>query len=186
MSKKYRWLKITGPLLAVVLFFLIVNSFFRENYYLLAERNAWEEKAKTLEESYQKLQNENEELKQVLDQGRPGLIVTMLEFTPEGFHPPNLLTYQLKIEVANWSSQAIPAGSGEVLFALRHPGADAFLRSSWRRIMLPPFQPEEVKTLSLAGELTANPWEELLLMVSLNQQPGVAKVEVQLPAATNE
>ena len=41
MSKKYRWLKITGMLLAVVLFFLIVNSFYRENSHLLAERNAW-------------------------------------------------------------------------------------------------------------------------------------------------
>ena len=46
MSKKYYWLKISGMLLAVVLFFLIVNSFYRENNHLLAERNAWQEKAK--------------------------------------------------------------------------------------------------------------------------------------------
>ena len=186
MSKKHRWLKITGPLLAVVLFFLIVNSFFRENNHLLAERNTWQEKAKTLEESYQQLQNENKELQQILDQGRPGLIIKALNFTPVGFNAPSLLNYQLVITIANRSSQTIPAGSGELLFALRHPGADAFQRTSWRRIMLPLFQPGEVKTLSLAGELGANPREELLLMVSLKQQPGVAKVEVQLPDVTKE
>lgn len=183
MSKKYYWLKISGMLLAVVLFFLIVNSFYRENNHLLAERNAWQEKAKTLEESNQQLQNENKELQQVLDQGRPGLIIKALDFEPVGFNAPNRLSYRLLITVANRTSQNIPAASGELLFALRHPGADAFQRTSWRRIALSAFQPEEVKTLSLEGELVAYPREELLLVVSLDQQPGVAKIQVQLPEA---
>ncbi|MBA2132846.1 hypothetical protein [Capillibacterium thermochitinicola] len=183
MSKKYRWLKISGPLLAVILFFLTINSFFRENKYLLAERNAWQEKAMALEESYRQLQNENRELQNILDQGRPGLIITTLNFEPVAFNTPNRLTYRVTIMVANRSSEAIPAGSGELLFAVRQSGNGVAFRTSWQRFPLPSFQPGEVKTLPLTGELAATPREELLLVVSLNDQPGVAKVEVRLPEA---
>lgn len=184
MSKKYRWLKLTGLLLLVVLFFLIINSFSRENNRLLAERNMWAEKAKALAESNQKLQNENRELQQVLDQGRPGLIIKTLDLTTLGFKAPNRLTYQLTITVANRSDQSVPAGGGGLFFALRQPGTDTYGRTSWRRIQLPSFQPGEVKTLPVTGELAADPREELLLLASFDQQPGVAKVEVRLPDVT--
>ncbi|NLM38316.1 MAG: hypothetical protein GX202_09365 [Firmicutes bacterium] len=183
MSNKLRWLKISGPLLAVVLFFLTINSFFRENKNLLVEKNVWQEKAMALEDSYRQLQEENRELQHILDQGRPGLIITALQFEPVVFHTPNRLAYQLSITVANRSSGAIPAGSGEMFFALRPPGADAFHRTSWQRFQLPPFQPGEEKTLPLTGELPASFREELLMVISLNRQPGVAKVEIQLPEA---
>lgn len=186
MARKYRWLRIAGLLLGVVFFFLIVNSFFRENNRLLAERNAWQEKTASLTESNRELQEENKELQQIIDQGKPGLIITMLDFEPVAFLGPNRLTYQLTITVANRSRQSIPAGSGDLLFALRLPGAESVQRTLWQRLLLPAFAPGEVKNLPVSGELAATPGEELLLLVNLNQQPGVAKVQVRLadPKAT--
>ena len=47
-------------------------------------------------------------------------------------------------------------------------------------MVLPPFQSGQRKIISLTGETLANPGEEILLVVLLDQQPGVAKLQVRL------
>ena len=188
MAKKYRWLRLTAILLMVVLFFLIVNSFRRENLSLLAERNTWQEKTVSLEEKVLQLQDEKQELKQFLNQGQPGLIVTNIDIEQLAFNKtiPSRLTYQLTLTIANQSPQSISEGSGELMLAFRLPGNPTFGRTTWRRAPHPSFRAGEVKIIPLAGEIQATPGEEMLLIFSINQQPGVAKRQVLLTGPESE
>ena len=182
MSKKYHWLKISGSLVIVVLFFLILNSFFRENNQLLEERKIWEEKAKTLEDSLKMVQSEKQELERIIDQCQPGLIITTFDVATLAFTSTanNRLAYHLLLTIENRANKAIPESSGELLLAFHLPGANTPQRTTWRRIWLPSFQPGEVKTMPLTGEIAASPGEEILFIVNINHQPGVAKVLVRL------
>lgn len=169
----------------VVLFFLVVNSFFRENIRLLEERNTWQDKVKDLEAKEKELQAKNEELERILMPERPGLIITDFSFETLAFNNSQRLSYQLTLTIENRLSQPLPGGNAHLLFAFAPSGTSAFQRTSWQRVTIPPFQAGEVKTISLPGAITATPGEEMLFVISLDQQPGVAKFQVRLtdPAA---
>lgn len=164
----------------VVLFFLIINGFFRENIRLLDERNTWQERAKELEEKEAQLLAEKTELEHILMPERPGLIITNLRFEPLAFRNTHRLSYQLTLTIENRSNQPLPEGKGHLLLAFGPPGSSSFQRTSWQQATLPSFRPGEVKTILLPGETTAAPGEEMLLIFSIDQQPGVAKFQVQL------
>lgn len=185
MSKKQRWIKILGSVLVVVLFFLIINSFFRENIRLLNECNTWQERAEELEAKAGELQAENERLARILMPEGPGLVINGLRLATLAFENNHRLVYQLTLTVGNRSAQPLPAGKAQLLLAVAPAGSSTFQRFSGQEVAIPPFQAGEVKTLSLPGTITATPGEELLFVVSLNEQPGVAKLQVRLaePAA---
>lgn len=180
MSKKYPWLKISGSLLLVVLFFLVLNSFFRENIRLLDERNTWQEKVKELEAKAREFQAKNEELERILMPERRGLIVTDLRFETLTFNNNHRLTYNLALTIENRLTQALPEGEAHLLLAFASSGVSTFQRISGQRVTIPPFRAGEVKTISFPGAIEATPGEEMLLVISLDQQPGVAKLQVRL------
>lgn len=184
MSKKYIGLKVIGSLIIVVLFILIINSFFRENAILLSERNTWQEKFMHLEENLRQVQDENRELKEILDQGQPGLILTDLNFEQLTLNKsiPQRLTYQIMLTVANQSNQTIAEGHGELMLAFRLPGNLTWQRTTWREALHPSFKAGEVKNILLSGEIQATAGEEMLLIFSLNQQPGIVKRQIRLTA----
>ena len=70
MTRKYRWLKISGSLVVVVLFFLIINSFLHENMRLVDQNKAWQAKLEEREEK-DGIEAENKELERILMPGRP-------------------------------------------------------------------------------------------------------------------
>ena len=170
----------------IILFFLIINSFFRENIRLLDERNAWQDKVKELEAKERKLQSKNQELEGILMPERPRLIIKDLRFEILDFTNTRQLSYQLTLTIENRSNQPIPEGNAHLLLAFAPSGNSTFQRTSWRRVMIPPFQAGEVKTISLPGEITASPGEEMLLVISLDQQPGVAKFQIRLADSAEE
>ena len=182
MSKKYIGLKVLGSLIVVVLFILIVNSFSRENTILLSERNRWQEKSRYLEENLRQIQNENRELKRILSPGQAGLIITDLQFEQLAIYEtiPHHLTYQITLTVANQSDHPIAEGYGQLLLAFRLPGNLTWQRTTWCQAPHPSFKAGEVKTIHLSGEAPGTAGEEMLLIFSLNQQPGIVKRQILL------
>ncbi len=184
MPKKYRWLKLTIGIAAVVLFFIIINSFFRENSRLLEERNFWQEKTIAMQESLNDLKQIKEELQIKVAMLGEGLVIKEILVESLSFFPSEQgsLEYNLSITVGNSSSQVIPPASGFLLFAFQAPGGDKINRTSWRRFELPSFNSKEVKALHLSGKISAQPREEMLLIINLNNQPGLAKKMIVLPS----
>jgi hypothetical protein len=182
MSKKYIGLKALGSLLLVVLFILIINSFSRENTVLLSERNRWREKSIYLEDNLRQIQDENRELMRILDQGQAGLIITDLRFEQLTINKtsPHRLSYQITLTVANKADHPIAEGYGELMLAFRLPGNLSWQRTTWRQAPHPAFKAGEVKTIHLSGETPGTVGEEMLLIFSLNQQPGIVKRQILL------
>ncbi|NLW56669.1 MAG: hypothetical protein GX050_08705 [Firmicutes bacterium] len=178
MSGKYRWLKIVGNLILITLCLIIVNGFFRENLRLLEERNLWQEKTMKLEEAVQELKTANE----ALTATRPdGVIIREFQaetvvFLPNGAQQ---LTYELTATVENTLAQPVPNTSGLLLFHLRAPGGNQ-LRTTSRVVEIPALEPGEVKTLAFSGRISAQQRETLLVVFSLDQQPGIAKEVILL------
>ncbi len=180
MSGKYRWLKILGNLLLVIICLIIVNGFFRENHRLLEERNLWQEKAMELEESLQELEKENAILAAV----RPsGVIIKDFQAPTVAFLPNETpqLEYKLTATIENTMAQRIPGGSGQLFFHLRAPGGNQ-LRTISRVVEFPALEPGEVKTLTFSGRVPVQPRDTLLIFLNLEQQPGIAKKEISLSA----
>ncbi|HEY8391870.1 MAG TPA: hypothetical protein VIL83_03990 [Capillibacterium sp.] len=184
MSKKHRWLKISGSVLVVVLFFLIINSFFRENIRLLNEGNTWRERAEELEARERALQTEKEKLEHILMPEGSGLVITGLRWTELAFENGHRLSYELALTVDNRSERSLPAGKAHLILAFAPAGTSTFQRISGQEVALPPLQAGEEKTIAIPGAIPASPGEEMLCIVSLNEQPGVAKLQVSLVDST--
>lgn len=164
----------------VVLFFLIINSFLHENMRLVDQNKAWQAKLEELEEKGRQLEAENKELERILMPGRPGLIINDLNFKTLTFSNTHRLSYEITLTLENKLNQPLPEGKAHLLLAFGLPGTTPFQRTSWQQMVLPPFQSGQRKIISLTGETLANPGEEILLVVLLDQQPGVAKLQVRL------
>jgi hypothetical protein len=168
----------------LVLFFIIINGFFHENNRLLEERNFWQEKTIAMEESLNDLKQIKEELQLKIDEHDEGLVIKEVLIESLSFFPSEQgsLEYNLSITVENSSSQVIPPANGFLFFAFQTPGGDKIIRTSWRRCELPSFNSKEVKVLHLSGKISAQPREEMLLIVNLNNQPGLIKKRIVLPS----
>ena len=73
----------------------------------------------------------------------------------------------------------MPRTSGLLLLHLRAPGGN-HLRTTTRVVELPALEPGEVRTVDLSGRVAAQAHEILLAVLSLEQQPGIAKKEILL------
>ncbi len=184
LSRRYKWIKRIASLIIIILFFIIINGFFRENLRLLDERNWWQDKTSTLEGSLNKLKEKNEELQQKIDQLPAGLIVSELQVEAISFVPDDAsrLEYKLSVTVENTASISSPRADGHILFSFRNPGGGNFFRTLWRAVEIPSLRPGEVKMLQFSGRISAQPREEMLIIINIDNQPGLAKERIFLPS----
>lgn len=171
-----------GSLILITLCLIIVNGFYRENLRLLEERNSWQEKTTVLEGSLNELKTENQAFQQMMAARPSGVCINDLQVATVAFIPNDAhrLDYKLTVTVENTSAQPTPKAAGLFLFIFRAPGGN-LLRTSSRVVEIPPLNSGEVKTLTFSGRVSAQPSETMLVVLSLDHQPGLAKEELLLP-----